>query len=85
MSDAGKPLSYYLRKNSFETFVQLEPERIEAKRVYFLADHSRPSEVREMTPLVRTLDKIHDLDEFFEAVAFKQKINAGNSCMDYHR
>lgn len=76
VSDAGKPLSYYLRKNSFETFVQLEPERIEAKRVYFLADHSRPSEVREMTPLVRTLDKIHDLDEFFEAVAFKQKINA---------
>lgn len=76
VSDCGKPLSYYLRKNSFETFVQLEPERIEAKRVYFLADHSRPSEVREMTPLVRTLDKIHDLDEFFEAVAFKQKINA---------
>lgn len=76
VSDCGKPLSYYLRKNSFETFVQLEPERIEAKRVYFLADHGRPSEVREMTPLARTLDKIHDLDEFFEAVAFKQKINA---------
>lgn len=72
----GKPLSYYLRKYSFDTYVQLEPERIDAKRVYFLAEHSRPSEVREMTPLVRTLDKIHDLDEFFEAVAFKQKINA---------
>lgn len=76
VSDCGKPLSYYLRKNSFETFVQLEPERIEAKRVYFLADHGRPSEVREMTPLARTLDKIHDLDEFFEAAVFKQKINA---------
>lgn len=76
VSDCGKPLAYYLRKNSFENYVQLEPERIEAKRVYFLADHSRPSEVREMTPLARTLDKIHDLDEFFEAVAFKQKINA---------
>lgn len=72
----GKPVAYYIKQNSFDSFVEPEPIRVPAERVLFLAEHNRPSEVREMTRFVRTLNKIHDLDEFFEAVSFKQKINA---------
>lgn len=72
----GKPVAYYIKQDVFDTFVQLDPARVPADRVMYLADHNRPSEVREITRFARTLTKIHDLDEFFEAVSFKQKINA---------
>lgn len=72
----NKPLAYWLRRYNFETMLEEEPKRYEANRVFFLAEHSRPSEVREITPLVRTIGEIRDLDEFFDAVAFKQKISA---------
>ena len=44
--------------------------------MFYLSTTSRPSEVREISPLTRALDDVHDLEEFFDAVAFKQKINA---------
>lgn len=72
----GKHLSYYLKQYDWQTLLQIESERISADRVYYLFEKIRPSQVREITRFARTIDKINDLDEFFQAVIFAQKITA---------
>lgn len=72
----GRPVKFYLRKYDLKTFSQVETEPIDAERVYYLMEKTRATQVREITPLARAIDKTHDLDEFFEATVFKQKINA---------
>lgn len=72
----GKHLSYYLKQYDWQSLLQVESERISADRVYYLFEKIRPSQVREITRFARTIDKINDLDEFFQAVIFAQKITA---------
>lgn len=76
VNEYGRPLNYFLEKATVDVTAAPEVEKVPAERVFFLADRNRPSEVREITPLVRALDEIRDLEEFFNAVSFKQKINA---------
>lgn len=76
VDEYGRPLNYFLEKATVDITAAPEVEKVPADRVFFLADRNRPSEVREITPLVRALDEIRDLEEFFNAVSFKQKINA---------
>lgn len=76
LNAVGKPIKFYLRKYDIKTFSQLDTEPIDAKRVYYLMEKTRTTQIREITPLARAIDKTHDLDEFFEATVFKQKINA---------
>lgn len=76
VNEYGRPLNYFLEKATVDITSTPEVEKVPAERVFFLADKTRPSEVREITPLVRALDEIRDLEEFFNAVSFKQKINA---------
>lgn len=72
----GKPISFYLKQYDWQSLLQVESERISADRVYYLFEKIRPSQVREITRFARTIDKINDLDEFFQAVIFAQKITA---------
>lgn len=72
----GKPLNYYIEQATADITTVAEIETVKADRVFYLSTTSRPSEVREISPLTRALDDVHDLEEFFDAVAFKQKINA---------
>lgn len=72
----GKPLSFYLKQYDWETLLQTESERVSADRVYYLFEKVRPTQIREITRFARTIDKINDLDEFFQAVIFAQKITA---------
>lgn len=76
VNEYGKPLTYYLRKYDFVTLAQIESERIPAERVYFLFEKVRPSQVREITPLARTIEKVNDLDEYFSTALFNEKINS---------
>lgn len=76
VNNYGKPLAYWLKQYTVDTLVMQPPQRFDASRVIYLADRNRPSEVREITPLVKTMGEIHDLEEFFDAVVFKQKITA---------
>lgn len=72
----GKHLSYYLKQYDWQSLLQIESERITADRAYYLFEKIRPSQIREITRFARTIDKINDLDEFFQAVIFAQKITA---------
>lgn len=72
----GKPIAYYMKQACYDNFNQSEPQRFDAKDVFFLVNHTRPTELREMSPMANSLSDIHDLDEFMEAVAFKEKTAA---------
>lgn len=74
VTEYGRPIAFYLRKYDLVTLAQIESERIPADRVYFLFEKERPSQVREITRLARTIEKVNDLDEFFATVMFAQKI-----------
>ncbi|WP_405379574.1 phage portal protein [Phascolarctobacterium sp.] len=79
VNSVGKAQGYWVKQYDLETYVQQDPVRIPADRVFYLADHARISEVREISPLVRTVNTIRDLDEFFDATGFKQKITAATA------
>lgn len=72
----GRPLNYYMEQATADPTMVPVIEKVKADRVFYLATTTRPSEIREITPFARALDDLHDLQDFFEAVAFKQKINA---------
>lgn len=72
----GRPLNYFIEQATADITAVAEIKKIKAEQVFYLANVTRPSEVREISPLTRALDDVHDLEEFFDAVSFKQKINA---------
>lgn len=72
----GKHVAYWLSQYDYAQMTAAPPKRYEASQVFYLANYTRPSDIREVTELARSLNSDKDLDEFFEAVVFKQKINA---------
>ncbi len=76
INEYGRPLAYYIEKQSVDPLAPPDNERVDADRVIYLAELNRPTEIREITPLARILNDVKDVEDFFEAVGFKQKINA---------
>ena len=72
----GKPVAYWLKQIDFASLLPTTPKRFTADRVFFLMDPDRFSDVREISHFVKALGEIRDLDDFFDATGFKQKINA---------
>ncbi len=75
----NKAVRYYIQEHPLNGIDTEKHYTIPADRVFFLAYHQRPSEVRGMTPLARTIMEIRDLDEFQDTVAFKEKISAATA------
>lgn len=76
LDEYNKPIAYYLKKYTPDGFYLGESERIPAKRVIFLWDKKRPTQVREISPMARTIQRVKDVDEFTEAVSVKERILA---------
>lgn len=72
----NKPVAYWFKKYSPDGFYTYESERIEAQRVIFLWKKNRPTQIREITPMARTLPRVRDINEFVEAVSVKERILA---------
>lgn len=72
----NRPVAYYLKEYTPDGFYTGKSERIEAKRVIFLWAKKRPSQVREMSDLAKTLPRIRDTNEFIEAVGVKARVEA---------
>lgn len=72
----NRPVAYYLKKFTPDGFWTGESERIEAKRIIFLWKKNRPSQIREMSPLAKTMPRVRDVNEFVEAVSVKERILA---------
>lgn len=72
----NKPVAYYLKKYTPDGYWTGQSERIEAQRVIFLWKKYRPSQLREISPLAKTLPRVRDINEFVEAVSVKERILA---------
>lgn len=76
MDQYNKPVAYWLKKYTPDGFWTGKSERIEAQRIIFLWRKIRPSQIREISPLAKTLPRIRDVNEFVEAVSVKERILA---------
>lgn len=76
LNSYNKPVAYYLKKYSPDGFYLGESERIEASRVIFLWRKTRPTQIREISPMSNTINRIRDVNEYVEAVSVKERILA---------
>lgn len=76
LDDHNKPVAYWLKKYTPDGFWTGKSERIEAQRIIFLWRKTRPTQIREMSPLARTATRVRDVNEFIEAVSVKERILA---------
>lgn len=72
----NRPVAYHFRKYSPDGFWAGQSERITADRVLYLWKKTRPSQLREVSPLASTLPRVRDVNEFVEAVSVKERIQA---------
>lgn len=71
-----KPVAYYLKKYDPNGYWVGDSERIEASRVIYLWKKQRPTQIREISPLAKTIGRVRDVNEFVEAVSVKERILA---------
>lgn len=76
MNEYNKPVAYWLKKYTPDGFWTGQSERISAERVIFPWKKNRPTQIREMSPLAKTLPRVRDVNEFVEAVSVKERILA---------
>jgi lambda family phage portal protein len=72
----NKPVAYWLKQFTPDGFWTGKSERIDAQRIIFLWKKTRSTQVREVSPLAKTLPRIRDVNEFVEAVSVKERILA---------
>jgi lambda family phage portal protein len=71
----GRIVAYHLWSKAPDG-TQGKLQRLDARRVIYLATLRRPSQVREISRLTPTLQRIKDLNEYLEAVAVKERVAA---------
>lgn len=72
----NKPVAYWL-KNVTPDGLQLgESQRVAANRVLYIRKKKRPSQIREVSKLASTADRIRDVNEYSEAVSIKERVLA---------
>lgn len=76
LDEYNKPTAYHLKKFTPDGFYTGESDRIEANRIIYLWKKDRPSQVREMSQLAKTLPRVRDVNEFVEALSVKERILA---------
>jgi lambda family phage portal protein len=72
----NKPVAYWFKKFTPDGYWTGESERITADKVVFLWKKNRPTQIREISPLAKTLPRVRDVNEFIEAVSVKERILA---------
>lgn len=76
MDQYNRPIAYWLKKYTPDGYWAGQSERIPAERIIFLWKKTRPSQIREISPLAKTLPRIRDVNQFVEAVSVKERILA---------
>lgn len=72
----NRPVAYYLKQYTPNGFWTGKSERLEAQRVIYLWQKLRPTQIREMSSLAKTLPRVRDVNEYVEAVSVKERILA---------
>lgn len=72
----NKPIAYYLKTYDVSGLYLQNSERIDAKDVIFLWNKRRPSQIREVSEMAPTLNRIRDVNSYMEAVSVKERVAA---------
>ena len=72
----NRPIAYYFKQYSPDGYWTGGTERIEANRVIYLFSKKRPTQIREVTELARTMPIVKEVNEFVEAISVKERILA---------
>ncbi|MEW9106285.1 phage portal protein [Paenibacillus sp.] len=72
----GKHVAYYFKKYKGTLQVQGESVRIPAEDMIFWHHKSDPRQVREISELATSLNRVKDVNEFLEAVNIKERVLA---------
>ncbi len=72
----NKPVGYFFRQYSIDGFEVVNPIYLEAKDVIFYYTKRRPSQIREMSDMAQTINRVRDMNEFMTAVSVKERILA---------
>ena len=72
----NKPVAYWLKKITPDGLQIGESERVPAERVLYLRKKKRPSQIREVSQLSSTADRVRDVNEYSEAVSIKERVLA---------
>lgn len=71
-----RPVAYFFRERDPEGYYTGTCIRVPADRVIFPWERRRPSQIREMSPMANTMDRIKNTDEYMEAITVKERILA---------
>lgn len=72
----NKPLGYWIKQYDIDGWTNIQPIYIPAKDVIFYFTKKRPSQLREFSDMSQTITRVRDTNEFMDAVAVKQRIEA---------
>lgn len=72
----NRPLGYWFRQYDIDGMREIEPTFVKADDVIFYFTKQRPSQIREMSDLSPTIMRIRDVNQYLEAVAVKERIQA---------
>ena len=72
----NKPVGYWIERYDLDGWSVREPEFIEARRIIYMWQKKRPSQVREISDMSQTLTRIRDSNELMTAVSVKERIAA---------
>lgn len=76
LTEYNKPVGYWIEKYQLDGWKLSDPTFYPAKRVIFLWQKNRPSQVREISEFAPTLTRIRDANELMTAVSVKERIAA---------
>ena len=76
LDEYNKPIAYHFKEYTPDGYYTGKTTRIEADRVLYLYKKIRPSQVREISQMARTMGRVRDVNEFVEAVSVKERVTA---------
>ena len=71
-----RPVGYWIEEYSYNGFEIRMPKYYPAKDIIFIYTKNRPSQLREMSDLAPTINRIKDANEYITAVSVKERIAA---------
>lgn len=72
----NRPVAYWFTQFEPDGLTSLDSVRVDANDIIFYFDRTRPTQLREISGLAPMMTRIRDTNQFVEAVAVKQRIEA---------
>lgn len=76
VNEYNKPVAYWLKTITPDGLQIGDSKRVPAERVIYMRKKKRPSQIREVSKLSSTAERVRDVNEYSEAVSIKERVLA---------